>query len=170
MADGERMKNLIGLLIIVSLLTGCASNGMIHPPKYQEFINSGSLLPITQVESIDGEVFRLDHTGRKKLVILFATWCSDSNRALEALNQSDLLLDDRIDIIAIAREQTNDVVAQWRDEKGIKVTLASDPDRSIYKQFAAAGIPRFVMVDENNKIIKMNLAEGENQLDMIEWQ
>jgi peroxiredoxin len=167
--NGNGIKFILGLITTIVLLTGCATHKAIDVPKYQEFIAGGTPLPITQIDSIDGGEIRLDQKGKKKLVILFATWCSDSNRALEALNQSDLLLDDSIEIIAIAREQTNDVVAKWRDEKGIKVTLASDPDRSIYKQFAAAGIPRFVTVDENNQIIKMNLAEGENQLDKIEW-
>ena len=50
------------------------------------------------------------------------------------------------------------------------IVLATDPDRSVYKMFAAAGIPRFITASVDNKVIKMNLAEGENQLRLIEWQ
>ena len=104
------------------------------------------------------------------MVILFATWCHDSNRLLKALNDSPLLERDDIEIIAIAREEDTDTVTAWRDKRGIKVALAVDNDRSIYKRFASGGIPRLITIGENNKIIKMNLAEGEQQLAKIIWQ
>ncbi len=44
---------------------------------------------------------------------------------------------------------------------GIKVALAVGNERSIYKRYALGGIPRLITVGENNKIIKMHLAEGE---------
>ena len=83
---------------------------------------------------------------------------------------SELLNDDSVEIIAIAREETADTVIAWRDKYGIKTPLATDPDRSIFKQFAAAGIPRFIMVSADNNVIKMNLAEDEDPLSLIEWQ
>ena len=74
-----------------------------------------------------------------------------------------------VEIIAIAREESAETVIAWRDENGIKVPLATDPDRSIYNMFAAVGIPRFITVSTDNKVIKMTLAEGENQLSLIDW-
>ncbi len=103
-------------------------------------------------------------------MILFATWCSDSNRLLKALNSSPLLGDKSIEIIAIAREESSDTVKAWRDARNIKVPLAVDVDRSIYKKFSSGGIPRIITVGENNKIIAMNLAEGSEQLKHIVWQ
>ncbi|WP_196139351.1 TlpA disulfide reductase family protein [Aliikangiella sp. G2MR2-5] len=138
-------------------------------PKYEEFVKSGEALPIESVITIDGEKVDLANPEKKKLVVLFATWCSDSNRALKALNQSAILNDDSIELVAIAREEKEEVVKAWRDKNGIKVPLAADPDRSIYKKFAAAGIPRLITVAKDGKIIKMNLAEGENQLKLIQW-
>jgi peroxiredoxin len=138
-------------------------------PKYQEFIQAGDLLPLSKIKNLEGDLVDLESGDKRKLVILFATWCSDSNRALKALNQSELLSDESIEIIAIAREESEATVKAWRDKFDIKVPLAVDSDRSIYKQFAVGGIPRIITVSKDNKIIKMNLAEGENQLDLIEW-
>ncbi len=138
-------------------------------PKYQEFITSGDALPITTIENINGNTVDLSTPDKKKLVILFATWCSDSNRMLNALNESEILNDTSIEIIAIAREEDKATVIKWRDENHIKVPLAVDVDRSIYSQFAKGGIPRLITVSQDNKIIKMNLAEGENQLAKIHW-
>jgi len=80
-----------------------------------------------------------------------------------------LLNDPTIEVIAIAREETTETVVKWRDEHNIIVPLATDSDRSIYKQFAVGGIPRLITVDEDNKVIKMNLAEGEEQLKLVQW-
>lgn len=102
-------------------------------------------------------------------MILFVTWCSDSNRALKPLNQSPLLNEPMLEIIAIAREETKEDVIKWRDEHNINVPLATDVDRSIYKQFAVGGIPRLITIGNNNNVINMNLAEGEDQLKLIQW-
>jgi len=138
-------------------------------PKFQEFIHSGDILPISTIVDVNGNNINLADNNKRKLVILFATWCSDSNRALKALNESSLLDDPSIEIVAIAREETNEKVIKWRDENNIKVALATDVDRSIYKQFAVGGIPRLITVSKDNKVIKMNLAEGTEQLKLIQW-
>lgn len=172
-------KTLVYAVLTSALVAGCNSTttdneanieivNNISKPKYEEFVSANSALPISQITDIDGNKVELLNGKNKKLVILFATWCSDSNRALKALNNSDILKDPNIDIIAIAREETKETVSKWRALNNINVPLAADPDRSIFKQFAAAGIPRMITV-ENGRIIAMNLAEGENQLDQIVW-
>lgn len=139
-------------------------------PKYQEFIHTGDTFPIRSIVDVNGNTVDLTNGKKRKLVILFATWCSDSNRALKALNQSPLLNDPSLEIIAIAREENNEDVIKWRDEHNINVPLATDVDRSIYKQFAVGGIPRLITIGNNNNVIKMNLAEGEDQLKLIQWE
>ncbi|WP_448548536.1 TlpA family protein disulfide reductase [Thalassotalea fusca] len=170
------MKRLLSVSIFSMFIAGCQLNNVIadnaiaeNTPKYPEYIQSGQTLPLTSIENVDGETVDLANPEKQKLVILFATWCSDSNRALKALNESPLLNDENIEVVAIAREESKEQVLKWRDENGIKVPLAVDPDRKIYSQFAQGGIPRMITVTQDNKIIKMNLAEGENQLELIEW-
>ena len=172
------------IVLTTSLMSACQTNNVIpsdeeladstatslEKPKYEEFVSAGQALPIQSVVDVNGETVDLTAADKRKLVILFATHCKDSNRALKALNQSELLTDDSIEIIAIAREESADTVIAWRDKYGIRTPLATDPDRSIFKMFAAAGIPRFITVSTDNKVIKMNLAEEENQLGLIDWQ
>lgn len=178
------LSRLFLIVLATTLMSACQTNkvissdkevvdttsSLLEKPKYEEFVTADQALPIQSIVDVNGETVDLTTADKRKLVILFATHCSDSNRALKALNQSELLNDDSIEIIAIAREETDETVIAWRDRYGIKTPLATDPDRSIFKQFAAAGIPRFITVSTDNKVIKMNLAEGENQLRLIEWQ
>ncbi|PKG81719.1 hypothetical protein CXF85_17250 [Colwellia sp. 75C3] len=171
-SSASKFKQLCFIVSLVITLSACQalpvnqSNAVVH----DEYVNTGDSLPIESITTIDGEVIDLQELGKRKLVILFATWCHDSNNLLNALNSSALLDNDDIEIIAIAREEDTETVTAWRDKRGIKVTLAVDNDRSIYKRFASGGIPRLITIGENNKIIKMNLAEGQQQLDKIVWQ
>jgi len=170
----NRTSTLKRLLFTASLavtLSACQAMPLNQPQAvvFDEYISAGDILPLANITTIDGEVINLQQLGERKLVVLFATWCSDSNRLLKALNSSPLLDDNTIEIIAIAREEDIETVTNWRDKRGIKVALAVDVDRSIYKRFASGGIPRLITVGKNNKIIKMNLAEGEEQLSKIVW-
>jgi len=175
MLSSQSLLRILLSLAVISFLSGCVlmetevESKISHKPKYEEFVASGDLLPLETILDLEGNKLDLKSSSKKKLIILFATWCSDSNRALDALNTSTLLEDKELDIVAIAREESVETVSAWRDAKGIKVPLAADPDRTIYKRFAAAGIPRFIMVDEDNKIIRMALAEGVEQLKLIKW-
>ncbi|MCW8926325.1 MAG: TlpA family protein disulfide reductase [Xanthomonadales bacterium] len=164
---------------LATVVAACQTNGGVNPgdkaaesaqPEFEDFIVPGDVLPIESVIDVNGKTVDLADPDKRKLVILFATWCKDSNRALKALNASELLNDDAIVVIAIAREESDETVIAWRDENGIETPLAADPDRGIYKQFATAGIPRFIMVGTDNRVIKMNLAETEDPLSLIEWQ
>lgn len=173
------LARLVLIFALTTVVAACQTNGGVNPgnqaaesaqAEIEEFIAPGDVLPIKSIVDVNGKTIDLADPDKRKLVILFATWCKDSNRALKALNTSDLLDDDSIEVIAIAREETTDIVTAWRDENHIKTPLATDPDRTIFRQFAAAGIPRFVTVGTDNRVIKMNLAETEDPLSLIEWQ
>jgi hypothetical protein len=162
-----------GVICLYLSLSACQSSNAIgntEPKKYPEYVITTDILPINSITTIDGTELNLHRNDKKKLVILFASWCTDSNRLLVALNSSPLLEDKSIEIVAIAREEDRATITAWRDKRGIKVALAVDSDRNIYKRFASGGIPRLITVGKNNKIIKMNLAEGDQQLEKIVWQ
>ncbi|NVK22652.1 MAG: TlpA family protein disulfide reductase [Kangiellaceae bacterium] len=159
---------LLSVLICINLLSACATPQQTKT-EYLFFKTAGDQLPISKVTDIDGNPVDLNKPNKRKLVILFATWCSDSQRALTALNSSQLLKEEDLEIIAIAREETNEIVSKFKQERGFTFTMAADPKREIYSKFANAGIPRFIMVDKNNTIIDHVVAEGENQLDKIHW-
>ena len=156
-------------IILTTLLSACQLNGDSSKTQYQAIVNKGDSFPLTEIQTIDGDTINLQNQNKRKLVVLFATWCSDSNRLLRALNTSSFAVDDAIEIVAIAREEDAEVVARWRDNNDINFPLAVDPDREIYQQFASAGIPRLIMVTKDNRIARMELAEGYKQLDYILW-
>lgn len=167
------MKQLLLSTICTLIVAGCATTQAPSPadtkPKYETYIQVGQVMPLQTVTTIDSKSIDLTNPEKRKLVILFATWCSDSQRAMKALHESDILNQEDLQIVAIARENTVEEIEKFRQERNITIDLVADVDRSIYKQFASAGIPRFIMVDKNNRIVNEVLAEGENQIDLIQW-
>ncbi len=166
-----KIKLLLAAALSTFLVGGCATQA----PQYQKieyltYVTAGQTMPLTQVTNIDGEQLDLTAGDKRKLVILFATWCSDSQRAMSALAESDLLKQEDLQIVAIAREQDAETVKTFQQERGLDIEFVADTDRSIYSKFANAGIPRFIMVDKDNSIIDAVIAEGENQLDLIHWR
>lgn len=160
------------------MVAGCATtqapasdetNLVAAKSKYETYIQAGQVMPLQTVTTIDGKSIDLTDPEKRKLVILFATWCSDSQRAMKALHESDILNQQDLQIVAIARENTVEEIEKFRQERNITIDLVADVDRSIYKQFASAGIPRFIMVDKTNRIVNQVLAEGENQIELIQW-
>ncbi|RZM69935.1 redoxin domain protein [Pseudoalteromonas rubra] len=139
-----------------------------HPKGYETYINPGDTFKHTQLTNIDGQPVVL--TQGKKLVILFATWCSDSQRTLNELKASTLLTDPTLQIIAIGREEDADTLKAFRASFGIDFQLVADPDRAIYQHYANKGIPRLIMLDEHNRVVNTLIGEQPGVVDQVRWQ
>ncbi|WP_299004109.1 TlpA disulfide reductase family protein [uncultured Shewanella sp.] len=174
---------LAGGLLVSLLVTACSHHdgqgeqekvlNNTETPKYQTYVNAGQIVPVMQFTDIEGLHINLAESNRKKLLILFATWCTDSQRAMKALVESALIDDETIHIIGIGREETPEDLRQFAKTHHLSFALVADTDRNIYKQFANAGIPRFILLDEDNHIVKTLLLEYETKegelLAPVQW-
>lgn len=163
------MRYLLSITAILALtftLSGCASQAAA-PEKVEmrALLTQGDSFPVDSVEDIEGKVHAIGHKDKKQVVMLFATWCSDSMAALETLRRSPLLQRQDVEILAIAREQDKAHLQVWSKEKGFSLTFAADPKRELYRQLATAGIPRFIEIDSNQRIVQHVLAESPDALE-----
>ncbi|MCG7537465.1 TlpA disulfide reductase family protein [Pseudoalteromonas sp. OOF1S-7] len=139
-----------------------------HEKGYETYVNPGDSFKHTQLTNIDGQSIMLARGN--KLIILFATWCSDSQRTLNELKASALLADPGIQIIAIGREEDAETLKAFRDSFGIDFQLVADPDRAIYRQYANKGIPRLIMLDEHNRVVNTLIGEQPGIIKQVRWQ
>ena len=168
------MKKLTAMILLFTGLsiTGCANyptQPNVHQTEYQTYVKAGEVVPIIQFTDTQGDHINLNQSQNVKLLVLFATWCPDSQRAIKALRESELNLDPNIDIIAIGREENKQTLDKFAVEYEINFPLVADTDRSIYAKFANAGIPRLILLDKHNRIIKTIIAEGEQPLAEVQW-
>ena len=165
------MKKIIIITTMLMLTTACSiiKSSSNATPKYQTYVSSGQYFPLTELVSINNQTINFQEKGKRKLIILFATWCSDSQRTIKQLLSSSLMQHKDLTIVGIGREETIESLQKFATEYQVNFPLISDEKRVIYSKFANAGIPRLILVDEDNKIVKTLIGEDPATIDKIIW-
>ncbi|BBN80064.1 hypothetical protein PA25_00490 [Pseudoalteromonas sp. A25] len=165
----KKVNHFILTTALLATMTGCSTvYADSAPPKnYETYITKGERFKHNTFTAINGEKVAL--ANKRKLIILFATWCSDSQRAMNELKASPLINDKNLQIIAIGRNENNESLAKFNDEYQLPFALIADPEREIYSQYANAGIPRLILLDEHNQVVKTLIGEEPNVIDKILW-
>ncbi len=166
------MRKLIALSLLLTL-AGCSHTNSTQPSitksKYETYVSVGQQFPISQLTSTSGDKIDLNTNDKRKLVLLFATWCSDSQRTISQIMQSPLAQQDDLQIVGIGREENTESLEQFANKYRTNFPLVADAERKIYSQFANAGVPRLILLDKNNKIVKTIIGEMPNTIDYIVW-
>ncbi|MFC0119244.1 TlpA family protein disulfide reductase [Pseudoalteromonas xiamenensis] len=157
----------IGLLGLMFCTTACSSTAP-HPKGYETYVAKGDKFKDMTLTSIQGDTVSFDQN-KKKLIVLFATWCSDSKRTLRELKASPLISDPTLEIIAIGREESTASLSEFKDSFGVPFTLVADPDKAIYSHYANKGIPRLILLDEQNRVIDTWIGETPDTVSQIKW-
>ena len=138
--------------------------------QFETYTKVGDRVPQFTVTTTDGKQFSSTEVKGKILVVnLWATWCAPCRVEMPRLereiwknsNPNDLAM------VAIAREETNEQVIAFRKANGFTFPMAADPDRSIFKLFAGAGIPRTYVVGRDGTILYQSLGYEEAEFNKL---
>ena len=157
----------IVLSLLIFVVSGCANTN--KQTEYLTFVSPGDTVPVSQFVDTQGNSIDLSQSNNNKLLILFATWCHDSQRTMKHLVNSNIHLSPNIDIIGIGREETVANLDKFAAEYELNFALVADTDRSIYSQFANTGIPRLILLDADNKVVKTIIGETDNPITEVVW-
>lgn len=137
--------------------------------QVEERLVAGDKLPLTTLTSIENQQVSLTAPNQRKLVIFFGTDCHDSQRAFKKIMASALVSQSNLQIVGIGRGENVQSLQKFATEYQVTFPLVVDADRAMYDQFTDQGIPRIVLVDENNHIVKSFLGEIPDVLTEIQW-
>lgn len=154
-----------------SVATRVAAPTTVVAPVRQteERLKAGDLMPLTTVTSIENQQISLAEPNQRKLVIFFGTTCHDSQRAFQKIIASPLVKQANLQIVGIGREENVASLRKFAADYQVAFPLVVDADRAMYHKFTNVGIPRIVLVDENNRIVKSFLGEIPDVLTEIQW-
>lgn len=158
----------IGAMAVL-LLQLAGAHAAAPPRQTMAKVQVGQLQPLSQLLDINGHAVPLHGTDRRKLLIFFATWCHDSQRLMRQLLDSALLNDPTLLIVAIGRDEQASTLQQFLHDYPLPFPLVADPERQLYRQFTDQGVPRVVLVDTNNRVVKTFLGEMPRAIDEIVW-
>jgi len=130
------------------------------------FVEKGQTVPEFSFETLDGEKYNInDLKGKVVLINFWATWCPPCQKEMPHLESEiwKVFKDKDFMMVAIAREQTKEVLVEYNKKKQFSFPLAPDVDRSIFSKFAKQNIPRNFVIDKSGKIIYLSIGFNEDE-------
>jgi peroxiredoxin len=88
---------------------------------------------------------------------------------MRQITASPLAADNNLQIVGVGREENAANLEKFQQEYQLNFPLVSDIDRSYYNQVANAGIPRLILLDNNNNVVKTIIGEIPNTIDYLVW-
>ncbi len=105
-----------------------------------------------------------DYSGRKRLVVSFASWCG-CRYDLPAWQQlQEKYSDKNFSVVAVAVDESAEVVAPWVDEAKATYPVLVDADHEFVDAYGIRNVPTVVWIDEDDRIVRPNSPEfGDDQ-------
>lgn len=160
------MKKILGLcccLFFASLLTASEEDDAT-------LVKVGQTAPEFQVTTLDGKTFDLkDAKGKVILVNFFATWCGPCMAEMPHLQEEiwKPFKDKNFTMVAIDREEKEDVVKAFQKKKSYEFPIACDTNRAVYAKFASKFIPRNFLINAEGKVVYLSTGYNEAEFKKL---
>jgi peroxiredoxin len=147
------MKNLISCFILLIVLSGFSH----AQSTTKSFTKVGDQMPQFSLKDTNGNSIDISELKGKLLFVNFwATWCGPCLQEMPIFEKQIWLKykdSPNFRMLAIAREESNEVIVPFKKDLNFTFPIASDSDGAIYKLFGDKGIPRSYVVGADGKII-----------------
>lgn len=135
------------------------------------YLFAGDTAPEFSVTTLEGQEFSLSEArGKVVLINFFATWCGPCHAELPHIQQiwEKHGHNPNFQLIMIAREETEEEVRPYREEKNITFPLATDPSGEVFGMFAESYIPRNVVISPDGQIVFSQMGFDEREMQQLE--
>ncbi len=127
-----------------------------HSNKEGTLLRAGDPLPDFELATVDGAPFNTaELRGRVIVINFFATWCGPCNMELPQLQAlwDEFRGNGDFRMLVAGREETDDTLKTFRQERGLTFPMAPDPHGAAYSKFATKYIPRTFLISPQGTII-----------------
>jgi len=127
-------------------------------------------MPSFTVQTLEGKRVSTDELKGKVLLVNFwATWCPPCQEEMPRLEKEvwQKFRSDDFLMVAVAREQTEQEISEFRKEYGFSFPMAADVNRAVYQLFGNGGIPRSYVVNEDGKILFQSVGYTPEEFDQM---
>jgi peroxiredoxin len=136
--------------------------------EIESFTRVGQQMPAFTVSTLEGTKVSIgDLKGKVVLVNFWATWCPPCLVEMPRLEKEvwQKYKSSDFQMVAIAREQTEEEVAAFRREHRFSFPLATDPEREVFSLFGTGGIPRSYVIAADGKIVFQSVGYDPKEFD-----
>lgn len=145
-------KFFTSLFFILFLLSCIKEDG---PDKNAFTLKEGDMLPEFSIKNETETISTANLKGKITAIIFFSTTCRDCQKAFPDIQALYEKYTDTpsVQIILIAREQTEEEVLRYFKDNKYNIPFFTDPDRRVYSLFADNTIPRLFLAGKDGKIV-----------------
>jgi len=160
----ERMKNFIIALCLIGFLSACnkksAVSKSVETQKHSIPVQVGEPSPGFAFENVNGETTELkDFLGKYVLIKVWASWCAPCKAQIPFQREIEAAYEGKdIAFVNVAVDKQENI-ADWRDYvtenklSGVHVISDKSFDSDFVKAYGIKGIPRFILVDPEGKVV-----------------
>ena len=160
------MKKWLFLIGCLASFSTLAQSNLTDPQTTLTKI--GMAAPPIHLKTIDGKDFDLkDVRGKVVLLNFFATWCGPCMAEMPHLQDEiwDKFKDKKFAMIAIDREEAEDVVKAFQATHQFGFSIACDPKREVYSKFATQYIPRNFLINPDGVIVFQSMGYSQTEFN-----
>jgi peroxiredoxin len=153
----------VGQPVAVEAAAGLAVIG--HPAAERAESLSSLTAPDVRLPTVAGSSAGVyDFTGSKRLVVVFASWCGCRYDLPTWQKLQDRFGDNNFCVLAVAVDESVDVVQPWVDEAKATYPVLVDADRAFVDAYGIRNVPTVIWIDEEDRIVRPNSPEfGDDQ-------
>ncbi len=104
------------------------------------------------------------HTGKKRLVVSFSSWCGCRYDLPAWQELHTKWADQGFEVLAVAVDEDPELVRPWVDEAKATFPVMVDTDHRFVDAYGIRNVPTVVWIDEDDRIVQPNMAAfGDDQ-------
>lgn len=105
-----------------------------------------------------------EHTGKKRLVVSFSSWCGCRYDLPKWQELHTRWADQGFEVLAVAVDENPEVVQPWVEEAAATFPVMVDTDHRFVDAYGIRNVPTVVWIDEEDRIVQPNMAAfGDDQ-------
>jgi peroxiredoxin len=160
---GRSVPDALGLLVVTDEdagITALAPSAETHRREV-----AGGKAPRLDLQDVDGNPVSFDdYTGRKRVLVTWASWCGCRHELGGWQRLQDELADSGLQLFSVALDNDPEETRPWIEAAQPSYPVAVDTAHVTAEKYGITNVPSVVWVDEDDNIVKPpTIAPGDDQ-------